>query len=46
MTAPQPSSPPQQVQQGFQGQPQPQQQMPMQNEPLAANDGFGAFSAF
>lgn len=44
MTAPQPSSPPQQVQQGFQGQPQ--QQMPMQNEPLAANDGFGAFSAF
>ena len=28
MTAPQPSSPPQQVQQGFQGQPQPQQQCP------------------
>jgi len=44
MTAPQSSSPPQQVQQGFQAQPQ--QQMPMQNEPLAANDGFGAFSAF
>ena len=39
------SNPPQQVpqQQVFQ---QAQPQMAMQNEPMAANDGFGAFSSF
>jgi hypothetical protein len=47
MTAPQSTNqPPQQQmqapQQGFQNTPQ----MPMQNEPMAANDGFGAFSSF